>query len=157
VVLLPLVLVSEAFHELELTLDPATLHDPVFLLAVLPSASEMLALLGLVVLGGVMDELVGALIRGAPQPSLAEATRSLPIRRLILADVVVVLLIGLGRLGGWLPGLVPAALVAIVGPVVNIEWLGPFGAVRRSVRLTWPHAWLALCVIVPAVLLEGLI
>jgi hypothetical protein len=129
----------------------------VFLLTVLPTASEMLAILGLVVLGGVMDELVGALIRGTPQPSLAAATRALPVRRLVLADLVVVLLIGLGTFAGWLPGLVLAALVAIVGPVVNIERQGPFGAVGRSVRLTWPHAWLAFCIIVPAVLLEGVI
>jgi hypothetical protein len=127
VVLLPLVLVSEGFHELELTLDPATLHDRLFLFTVLPTASEVLALLGLVVLGGVMDELVGALIRGTREPTLAQAIRALPLGRLILADVVVVMLIGLGTLVG------------------------------RSVRLTRPHAWLALCIVVPAVLLESVI
>jgi hypothetical protein len=124
---------------------------------VLPTASEVLALLGLVVLGGVMDELVGALIRGTREPTLAQAIRALPLGRLILADVVVVMLIGLGTLVGVLPGLVLAALVGIVGPVVNIERRGPFGAVGRSVRLTRPHAWLALCIVVPAVLLESVI
>jgi hypothetical protein len=56
-----------------------------------------------------------------------------------------------------IPGLVLGALVAIVGPVVNVEGQRPLAAVRRSIRLTWPHAVLALCIIVPALLLEGVI
>src|SRR6476661_5866881 len=68
IVLLPLVLVSEGFHELEVSLDPSTLHNRLFLFTVLPSVTEFLALLGLVVLGGVMDELVGSRIRGTAQP-----------------------------------------------------------------------------------------
>jgi hypothetical protein len=157
IVLLPLVFVSEAFHELEVHLDPATLRDRLFLVTVLPSATEFLALLGLVVLGGVMDELVGSQIRGTERPSLSRATRSLPIGRLVAADIVVALLVGVGALVGAIPGLVFAALVAIVGPLVNVEGQGPLGAVRRSIHLTWPHAWLALCIIVPALLVEGII
>jgi hypothetical protein len=49
------------------------------------------------------------------------------------------------------------ALVAIVGPVVNVEGQPPLAAVRRSIRLTWPHAVLAMCIIVPALLVEGII
>lgn len=157
IVLLPLVFVSEAFHELEVSLDPAMLHNRIFLFTVLPSATEFLALLGLVVLGGVMDELVGSQIRGSSQPTLSQATRALPIGRLIVADIIVALLVGVGALVGLIPGLVLGALVAIVGPVVNVERQGPVRAVRRSIRLTWPHALLALCIIVPALLLEGVI
>jgi hypothetical protein len=157
IVLLPLVLVSEGFHEIEVSLDPSSLHNRLFLFTVLPSATEFLALLGLVVLGGVMDELVGSRIRGTAQPSLSQAMRSLPIGRLVAADIVVAVLVGAGALIGAIPGLVLGALVAVVGPVVNIEGRGPLVAVRRSVRLTWPHAVLALCIIVPALLLEGVI
>jgi hypothetical protein len=63
----------------------------------------------------------------------------------------------MGALVGLIPGLVLGALVAIVGPVVNVESQGPLAAVRRSIRLTWPHAVLAVCIIVPALLLEGVI
>lgn len=157
VVLLPLVLVNEGFHELEVSLDPATLHNRVFLFTVLPSATEFLALLGLVVLGGVMDELVGSRIRATAQPSLSRAMRSLPIGRLVAADIVVAVLVGLGGLVGAIPGLVCAALVGIVGPLVNVEKQGPCRAVRRSIGLTWPHAWLALGIVVPAVVIEGVI
>jgi hypothetical protein len=82
VVLLPLVLVSEGFHELDLLLPHDVSHSSWFLLTILPSISELLGLLGLVVLGGVMDELVGSQIRGTAQPSLAQAARALPIGRL---------------------------------------------------------------------------
>ena len=56
---------------------------------------------------------------------------------------------------GTLPGMVLAALVAIVGPAVNIERQGPVRAVARSIRLSWPHAWLAICVVASALVLEG--
>jgi hypothetical protein len=157
IVLLPLVFVSEGFHELELRLPHDVSHNPPFLVTVLPSVSELLALLGLVVLGGVMDELVGATIRGTDQPSLSEATRALPIGRLVAADVVVAVLVGLGGALGAIPGLVVAAMVAIVGPVVNIERQGPWRAVHRSFRLTWPHAWLAIGIVVPAILVESIV
>jgi hypothetical protein len=157
VVLFPLVLVSEGFHELDLLLPHDVSHSPWFLLTILPSISELLGLLGLVVLGGVMDELVGSQIRGTAQPSLAQAARALPIGRLVAADLVIALLVGFGATMGVVPGLVIAALVGIVGPVVNIEGLGPIRAVRRSIRLTWPHAWLVFGILVPAFLLEGVI
>ncbi len=54
-----------------------------------------------------------------------------------------------------IPGVVVAALLGIAGPAVNIERQGPLAAVARSVRLTWPHVWLALGVVAPALALEG--
>ncbi len=48
-----------------------------------------------------------------------------------------------------------AALLGIAGPAVNIERQGPLTAVARSVRLTWPHIWLALGVVAPALVIEG--
>jgi hypothetical protein len=155
IVLLPLMLAGEAFHELEQSLPHDVSHGLPFLLVILPSMTEMLALLGSVVLGGTMNELVGPLIRGADQPSVGEAVRSLPIGRLVAADLVVTFLVGVGAAVGAVPGLLMAALVSIVGPVVHIERLSPLMGVRRSIGLTWPHAWLAICLVVPAILVEG--
>jgi hypothetical protein len=154
-VLLPLVFLGAWVHGLEQSLGPGVEHEPGFLLTVMPSVTEMLALLGLVVLGGVMDELVGAAVRGDAMPSLGNAARSLPFGALVVADLVVVLLVGIGALLGAIPGLVAASLVGIVGPVVNIERRGPVRAVRRSVVLTWPHALLAIAIIVPCVIVEA--
>src|SRR5262249_14930223 len=145
VVLLPLVFVGQAVHVLESSLRSDATRAA-YWLAVLPSASELLALLRLVVLGGVMDELVGASIPGEPEPTLRAAIRSLPLGALVVADLVVTALVSLGGLLGAIPGLVVASLVGIVGPVVNIERHGPVRAVRRSIRLTWPHVVLAIAV-----------
>lgn len=149
-VLLPLVLVGQVVHVIESSRS----HDLAYFAALLPSASELLALLGLVVLGGVMDELVGAEIRGDSQPGIGHALRSLPFGGLVVADLVVTLFVALGAAVGAIPGLVIASLVGIVGPVVNVERQGPMSAVRRSIRLTWPHAWLAIGVVVPSLLVE---
>lgn len=154
-ILLPLVLVGSGVHALQVALDDRVANDAVFLLSVLPAASGLLTLLGLVVLSGVMDELVGAAIRGTPPPSLAEAARSLPLGRLAAADVVVAVLVMVAAALGAVPGVALVALVAIVGPVVNIERQGPIRAVTRSIRLTWPHAWIAICVVVPAIVAEA--
>jgi hypothetical protein len=150
-VLLPLVLVGHVVHVVEEGLRD---DRPVYLFALLPTASELLALLGLVLLGGVMDELVGATVRGETPPPLGAALRALPLGSLVVADLVVTLIVSVGALLGAIPGMVVASLVGIVGPVVNIERHGPIHAVRRSLGLTWPHAGLTICVVGPLLLAE---
>jgi hypothetical protein len=150
-ILLPPVLLGEAAH----ALNVAAAREPILSVALLPATSALLTLLGLVLLAGVMDELVGAAVRGTPQPSLAQAVRSLPLGRLVAADVVVAVLVSAGAALGAVPGVVLAALVCITGPAVNIERHGPIQAVARSIRLTWPHAWIAIGVIAPALVAEG--
>jgi hypothetical protein len=154
-VLLPLVLVGQGIHQLESSLSSEAHHSPGFLFVLLPSASELLALLGLVLLGGVMDELVGATVRGEEAPSLGTAMRSLPFGMLVVADLVVALVVSLGALVGAIPGLVVASLLGIVGPVVNIERNGPVRAVRRSVAYTWPRAPLVIGIVGAGLLLEA--
>lgn len=154
-VLLPLVLVGKAIHALEVGLDQRVASETFLWVSLLPAASGLLSLLGLVLLSGVMDELVGAAVRGTSQPSLSDAARALPLGRLLAADVVVAVLVATATALGVLPGVVLAALVAVVGPVVNIERQGPIRAVARSIRLSWPHAWLAIFVVASALVLEG--
>lgn len=144
-------LLGEAAHALNVT----AAREPVVHVSLLPATSALLTLLGLVLLAGVMDELVGAAVRGTPQPSLAEAVRSLPLGRLVAADIAVAVLVSAGAALGVVPGVVLAALVGITGPAVNIERHGPARSVARSIRLTWPHAWLAIGVVAPALVVEG--
>jgi hypothetical protein len=150
-ILLPPVLLGEAVHGL----DATDASKPFLLVSVLPATASLLTLLGLVLLAGVMDELVGSAVRGTPQPSLAEAARALPLGRLVVADLVVAVLVSAAAALGAVPGVVLAALVGIAGPAVNIERLGPIRAVARSVRLTWPHVWIAVGVVAPALVVEG--
>jgi hypothetical protein len=151
-ILLPPVLLGEAAH----ALDASATANPLLYTALLPATSGLLTLIGLVLLAGVMDELVGAAVRGTPQPSLAEAAGALPLRLLVVADVVVAVFVAAASAVGVIPGVVVAALVGIVGPAVNIERQGPLTAIARSVRLTWPHMALALGVVAPAIVIEGI-
>lgn len=104
----------------------------------------ILSTLGTVTFAGVLDVLVGALIRGLAPPALKDALKLLPVWRLIGADLLVVLLVGVGVTLGVIPGLIALAMLSIVGPVVNIERLGPWRSVRRSFRLTSRHIPLTL-------------
>jgi hypothetical protein len=119
----------------------------VILIVVVAVVAAMLGNLGTIVYAGVLDELVESVIREGRRLSIGEATRSLPIWRLIGADLAVTALVGLASALGVLPGFVLMAMLGIVGPVVNIEHRRPVAAVRRSLRLTSRHVWLAMLAI----------
>jgi hypothetical protein len=120
----------------------------------LSAFAGFLATLGLVVYAGLLDELVGARIRGTRLPSLGAAARNLPYGALVVADVIVATGIGLTSAVGVLPGLVVICLVSVVGPAVNIERLGPVAGVRRSVGLTWPSFFTVAGAMIPGILTE---
>lgn len=124
------------------------LDDRLVLILVTALLAGVLANLGTIVYAGVLEELVGSVIRGGERrPSIGEAVRSLPIWRLIGADLAASALVGLASALGVLPGFLLIAMLGIVGPVVNIERGRPFAAIRRSLGLTWPHLWLTLLTI----------
>jgi hypothetical protein len=123
------------------------LEGRVVLILVVALLAAVLTNLGTIVYAGVLDELVGSVIRGGRRPSLNEAARSLPIWRLIGADLAVSVLIGLASALGVLPGFVLMAMLGIVGPLVNIERVRATRAVGRSLRLTGRHLWLTLIAI----------
>jgi hypothetical protein len=107
----------------------------------------MLTNLGTIFYAGVLDELVGSVIRDARRPSIGGAIRTLPIWALIGADLAVTMLVGLTSALAVVPGFLLMAMLGIVGPLVNIERLGPIAAMRRSLRLTARHLWLVVVVI----------
>jgi hypothetical protein len=79
---------------------------------------------------------------------------SLPYVRLIAANLVVALVVGLGLVLFVVPGVAAMTLLGIVGPLVNIERLSVREALRRSVRLVRPRFWLAFVSITVPVLAE---
>lgn len=123
------------------------LSDRTIAFVVTSIVAAMLASLGTTAYAGVLDELVGSVIRGEPRPTIGRAIKGLPMWHLIGADVIASLLIGLAAALGILPGFVLAATLGIVGPVVNIERLRPLRAIRRSLTLTSRHLWLTLVLI----------
>jgi hypothetical protein len=153
--LMPAAVVSAGLGALIDNLRDTALADRAALLAAVATLAGILSTLGLVLYAGLLDELVGARIRGERLASVSVALRGLPLGRLLVADVIVAAAMGLGSVLGVLPGLLVVCLVAIVGPVVNIEGARPTAAVRRSARLTWPHLLTVALTILPVVALEG--
>ena len=121
--------------------------ERVVLVIVVAVLAAVLTNLGTIVYAGVLDEVVGSVIRNDRRPSIGEAARSLPIARLIGADLAVGALVGFTSALAVVPGFVFMSMLGIVGPVVNIERARPVAAVRRSLRLTARHLVLTLLVV----------
>ncbi|MEZ0235509.1 MAG: hypothetical protein ACAH81_11255 [Actinomycetota bacterium] len=130
------------------------LDDRVVLLLVIAVVAGVLSSIGTIVYAGVLDELVGSVVRDDRRPSISEVVHALPIGRLIGADVLVTVLIAPASALGAVPGFVLLTLLAIVGPVVNIENARPFPAIVRSFRLTARHLWLTMLAVGLPLLIE---
>ena len=116
--------------------------------------AEGIGLFGTVLLSGFLCRLAGEAGRG--RVTLAHVIRTLPWGRLVLADLVVVVLVVVGLALLVIPGLVLASLLAIVGPLIEIEDRGVRAALRRSPRLVRPYFWwVGLLATVPVLLVSG--
>ena len=95
--------------------------------------------LGLTFYSGMLERLVGSVERGeSPQP-IGEVLRTLPWLRLLWADVILVFIGGVASLLVVVPGLIVDTLFALVGPLINLFDASVPEALRKSVRVVWPH------------------
>ncbi len=99
---------------------------------------------GDVFLSGFLCRIVSDAVHGtraSEQASIRQVAADLPWRRLIGADLLVALfvIIGLGLL--IIPGLIVITLLAVTGPVIEIERRPVFNALRRSAHLARQHFW----------------
>ena len=124
-----------------------TLTGRIVVALVIAIVAAVIGTLGTVFYAGVLDELVGAVIRGQEPPSFASVVRELPVWRLIGADLVVTLIVGVASSLFVIPGFVLLAMLSTVGPIVNIEHRRVFASIRRAMSLTLPHLWLTLMTI----------
>lgn len=107
-------------------------------------------LLGAVFLSGFLSKLVGAGEAGRDRPPVSEILHTLPWGRLIRSDLLVSLIVVAGVIALVIPGLVAMTLLAVVGPVIEIEDRSVIGALRRSAHLVRQHFWaVALLALVP--------
>ena len=104
-------------------------------------AASGVSLLGVVFLSGFLSQLVGEAGHGREHARVRDILRHLSWRRLILADLLVVLLVVIGLIALVIPGLILINLFAIVGPVVEIENRPVIAALRRSAQLVRHHFW----------------
>jgi hypothetical protein len=102
-------------------------------------ASTGISLLGTVLLSAFACRLVAASEHGREPLTVLQVARSLLWWRLIAADVLVALAVVAGLLLAVLPGLAVLTLLAVVGPVIEIEHRQVFPAFRRSAQLTRHH------------------
>jgi hypothetical protein len=137
----------------EHVVDP---HHP-WQAAVAGVITEGIGLLGTVFLAGFLCRLTGRAGPGQEPVTIGHVLRTLPWARLIAADLLVVLLTVVGLLALVIPGLVIVNLLAVVGPVIEIEDRPVRGALRRSARLVRPYFWrVALLATVPIIVVSEL-
>lgn len=101
--------------------------------------STGITLLGTVLLSGFICRLVSAAEHGRDPMTLPQVARTLPWARLAGADVLVSVLVVIGFVLLIVPGLVALTLLAVTGPVIEIEHRRVFAAIRRSAELTRRH------------------
>lgn len=88
---------------------------------------------------------------------MKQVLRTLPYGRLIPANIIVAIVVEVGFLLLVVPGAIAMTLLAIVGPLINIEGHAVRDALRHSVRLVWPRFWLAFFgITVPLMVEEAL-
>jgi hypothetical protein len=95
-----------------------------------------LRVLGPVAFAGFLDEAVAKEYLHGRHHRLLVVLRDLPWRPLVIADLVVVLAVGLGLALFIVPGLIAFGLLAMVGPVIVQEQAGVASSFRRTIRLT---------------------
>src|ERR1039458_2559556 len=114
-------------------------------------STSTVSLLGAVFLSGFLCRLVrdtghgdtghGDTQHDASGPGIREVLRSLPWGSLILADLLTTVLVVAGLLALVIPGLELRTLLAVVGPVIEIEHRHALAGLRRCVHLVRPHFW----------------
>jgi len=121
-------------------------------------SASAVSLLGTVFLSGFLCRLISTAGRGG-QPghgkrvTIGQVARTLPWGRLVLADLMVTLLTVLGLVALVIPGLIIINLLAVTGPVIEIEDRRVVAALRRSARLVRPYFWtVALLATLPVML-----
>jgi hypothetical protein len=119
--------------------------------------AEGIGILGTVFLSGFLCRLTGDAGHGRSRVTIGHVLRTLPWGRLILADLAVAVAIVAGLALLVIPGLIAANLLAITGPVIEIENQRVRAALRRSARLVRPYFWrVALLATLPVILLSEL-
>jgi hypothetical protein len=154
VVLLPQAIadgITEGFHveHLRTAADFAAIGTALLLVVV--------NLFGQAVYAGLTAAAVVEWRAGKPLPPLAQLLRAMPIRRLIVLDIVITLLAAIGFVLLIIPALFVLTYLAISPAILKLEHLGVQEALSRSISLVRGNARQVFVIAVGAVLLTELI
>jgi hypothetical protein len=136
-------------------------------------STSTLSLLGAVFLSGFLCRLVSSTEHGATEQEgktghgktgqaadgsrIRDVLRSLPWGSLILADLLATLIIVVGLVALIIPGLIAITLLAVVGPVIELEHQPAVAGLRRSAHLVRPYFWrVAAFATLPLLLANGI-
>jgi hypothetical protein len=135
-------------------------------------STSTLSLLGAVFLSGFLCRLVSTTEHGktghgktehgktgqaADGSRIRDVLRSLPWGSLILADLLATLIIVVGLVALIIPGLIAITLLAVVGPVIELEHQHAVAGLRRSAHLVRPYFWrVAAFATLPLLLANGI-
>jgi hypothetical protein len=126
-------------------------------------STSTVSLLGAVFLSGFLCRLVSdteheETEHDAHGTRIRDVLRSLPWGSLILADLLATVIILVGLVALVIPGLVALTLLAVVGPVIEIEHRHAVAGLRRSARLVRPHFWrVAAFATLPLIVTGGIV
>jgi hypothetical protein len=98
--------------------------------------------------GAVSIALTHPRLGGRP-PSLREVAPLISYRRLIAVDLLYGILVAVGLVALFVPGVLVYIYFGLAAPVVEIEGHGVRNAFARSLHLVRGHFWLVLSVLVP--------
>lgn len=113
-------------------------------------AAATVRVLGPIGFAGFLDEGVAKEYLHGEHSSLGEVMRSLPWKRLIAADLIVTLVVGIGLALLIVPGLVLYGLLGMIGPVVVQERASVRASFRRTIQLArFAPLLVAILVVVP--------
>jgi hypothetical protein len=118
------------------------------------SLAGLLSALGGVFYAGLIDRVVAADRHGHPEHTIGEVLRTLPYKRLIVADILLVVATTVGLTLFVVPGILAFTLFCLVGPLIVSEELGVRAAFRRSAALVRKHFWLTLVLVVIPLVVE---
>jgi hypothetical protein len=132
-------------HEIHSARDVATAAAVPLILAV--------NLFGQAVYAGITAAAVIDWRAGMPLPRLSALVRALPIKGLILLDLLLTLGIAIGLIFLVVPGLAFAAYFVISPAVMKIERRGVIGSLRRSAQLVRGNFWRVFALVVGVILI----
>jgi hypothetical protein len=115
--------------------------------AIASTVAAVFSMAGVVIYAGVLDKVVGAHLHGEPDLTMPEIVRSLPLGRLIVADLLLAFITLMGLAVFVVPGVVIFTLLSLVGPMITIESRTVAAAFRRSWHLARPHFWLTFVLV----------
>ncbi len=104
-------------------------------------AGMTMSQIGTTFYAGLLDKVVGEFELGEEPEPIGHVLRTLPYGSLIVADILVTVLSIVASLLLVVPGLIVFTLLAITGPLINIEHVGAFRGMRRSAQLVRHHFW----------------